>query len=113
MNSFYNEKLQKWWSGECFLERESGTLYGGITEEDAIAAGYVKKDRPTPEPCKPTDADNARTRMNEIEKELQSLDYLTSKEIDGEDMSEYKDYKSKRKVLRAEYRTLESKVKEG
>lgn len=35
------------------------------------------------------------------------MDYLTSKELDGEDMTEYGDYKGKRKSLRAEYRDLE------
>ena len=44
--------------------------------------------------------------MAEIEQELASMDYLTSKYIDGEDMSEYGDWQGKRKALREEYRRL-------
>ena len=55
-----------------------------------------------------TEQDKARMRMQEIESELKSMDYLTSKELDGEDMTEYGNYKEKRMALREEYRTLES-----
>ena len=54
-----------------------------------------------------------KARMQEIQKELSSLDYLTSKEIDGEDMTEYDDkydgdWHNYRKQLRIEYRELEN-----
>lgn len=49
-------------------------------------------------------------RMAEIKAELQSMDYLTSKFIDGEDMSDYGDWQERRRALRAEYNELEAKV---
>jgi hypothetical protein len=48
--------------------------------------------------------------MYEIQNELSSMDYLTSKYIDGEDMSEYGDWQGKRKALREEYRKLEKEL---
>lgn len=109
MDAYFNSNLNKWWNGEPTLERENQpTLYGKITEADVLAAGYIKKDMPTPTVLEPTEQDKARVRMQEIEGELKSMDYLTSKELDGEDMTEYGDYKAKRKALREEYRTLES-----
>lgn len=48
-------------------------------------------------------------RMAEIQAELQSMDYLTSKFIDGEDMSDYGDWQERRRALRAEYNELEAK----
>jgi len=111
MDAYYNSNLNKWWNGESTLDRENQpTLYGQITEADVLAAGYVKKEMPTPATTEPTEQDKARVRMNEIEDELKSIDYLSSKELDGEDMTEYGDYKTKRKTLREEYRTLESVV---
>lgn len=108
MEAYYNKDLDKWWNGETTLYRvNSEALYGNITETDAINAGYVKMTKPEPVMQPPTEQDNARVRMSEIEKELSSMDYLTSKELDGEDMTEYGDYKNKRKSLRAEYRSLE------
>ena len=46
--------------------------------------------------------------MQEILAELDSMDYLTSKYIDGEDMTEYGDWQARRKALREEYRQLET-----
>jgi hypothetical protein len=40
------------------------------------------------------------------------MDYLTSKYIDGEDMSEYGDWQAKRRALREEYRQLEEELGE-
>lgn len=108
MEEYYNKNIDKWWNGESTLERENQTnLYGQVTEADVLAAGYVKMTKPEPVMQAPTEQDNARVRMSEIENELKAMDYLTTKELDGEDMTEYGDYKNKRKSLRAEYRTLE------
>lgn len=108
MEAYYNKDIDKWWNGESTLERKNQTnLYGQITEAEVIAAGYVKMTKPAPVIQAPTEQDNARVRMSEIEKELSSMDYLTSKELDGEDMTEYGDNKNKRKSLRAEYRSLD------
>lgn len=46
-------------------------------------------------------------RMRQIKAQLASMDYLTSKYIDGEDMTEYGDWQGRRKALREEYRELE------
>lgn len=51
-----------------------------------------------------------RQRMSEIKSELSSLDYLTSKYVDGEDMTEYGDWQGHRKALREEYRQLEEQL---
>ena len=53
---------------------------------------------------KPTERE---IRMRQIKAELASMDYLTSKYIDGEDMTEYGDWQGRRKDLREEYRVLE------
>ena len=53
-----------------------------------------------------------RERMAEIKAKLSSLDYLTSKYVDGEDMSEYGDWQGHRKALREEYRQLEESLDE-
>lgn len=45
--------------------------------------------------------------MRQIKAQLASMDYLTSKYIDGEDMTEYGDWQGRRKALREEYRELE------
>ncbi len=108
MEAYYNKNIDKWWNGESSLERENQTnLYGQVTEADVLAAGYVKITKPDPVMQASTEQDKARVRMQEIDAILKSKDYLTSKELDGEDMTEYGDYKAKRKALRAEYRTLE------
>lgn len=56
----------------------------------------------------PTEDEIREKRMQEIQKILDSMDYLTSKYIDGEDMTEYGDWQGKRKALREEYRELEA-----
>ncbi|MBQ7451015.1 MAG: hypothetical protein IJV60_00485 [Prevotella sp.] len=48
--------------------------------------------------------------MEEILAELASMDYLTSKYIDGEDMTEYGDWQQQRRLLREEYRQLEADI---
>ena len=49
--------------------------------------------------------------MYEIQNELASMDYLTSKFIDGEDMTIYGDWQTRRKRLREEYNKLVSDYK--
>lgn len=111
MDAYFNSKLNKWWNGETTLERENDVpLYGKITSDDALAAGYVVTEMSTPAVAELTEDDKARQRMHEIEALLAKDDYLTSKEIDGEDMTQYGDYKAKRKALRAEHRTLEAQI---
>lgn len=119
MTGYYNKSLDKWWlEGQGTLERENDLpLYGTITVQDALKFGYKAKEYEVAVviPAE-TEEEKAHaaiiTRMAEIRQTLDEMDYLTSKEIDGEDMSEYGDYKEERKALRTEYRELETKLKE-
>lgn len=119
MTGYYNKSLDKWWlEGQGTLERENDLpLYGTITVKDALKFGYKAKEyEVTVVVPAETEEEKAHaailTRMAEIRQTLDEMDYLTSKEIDGEDMSEYGDYKEERKAIRAEYRELETKLKE-
>lgn len=110
---YRNKKLGATWNiGDTRLERENMlTLYGEITEEMAETYGYEKEEIPDYHPTEEeTKKQDLVARMTEIKSELTALDYLTSKEADGEDMSEYGDYRTRRKALRSEYRELESKL---
>lgn len=119
MTGYYNKSLDKWWlEGQGTLERENDLpLYGTITVKDALKFGYKAKEYEVAVviPAE-TEEEKAHAailaRMAEIRQTLDEMDYLTSKEIDGEDMSEYGDYKEERKALRTEYRELETKLKE-
>lgn len=82
---------------------DENTLWSGIpTEEQLTEWGFEEITVPVPTP--------AQVRMRQIQAELASMDYLTSKYVDGEDMSEYGDWQSKRKALREEYRELEAQA---
>lgn len=82
---------------------DESTLWSGYpTEEQLTEWGFEEVTVPVPTP--------AQTRMQQILNELASMDYLTSKYVDGEDMSEYGDWQSKRKALREEYRELEAQA---
>lgn len=77
------------------------TYWSGFpTDEQLIEFGFEEYIIPQPT--------EAQIRMAEIKRQLRSMDYLTSKYIDGEDMSEYGDWQAKRKALREEYRQLEA-----
>lgn len=76
-----------------------GIFAGVPTEEQLLEWGF--EEFVTPQPTE------AQIRMKQIKNELREMDYLTSKYIDGEDMSEYGDWQAKRKALREEYRQLE------
>lgn len=78
---------------------EEITWHGIPTEEQLAEWGFDEIIIPQPT--------EREIRMRQIKAELASMDYLTSKYIDGEDMTEYGDWQSKRKALREEYRKLE------
>ena len=103
-----------------YKNNETGELYYGGAITRRLANSAVITGKPTPEllaewgfepytPPQPK-VDVRKKRMDEILAELDSMDYLTSKYIDGEDMTEYGDWQDKRKALREEYRQLESEV---
>ena len=79
---------------------DESTLWSGIpTEEQLTKWGF--------EEMTIQQHTKREIRMQEILQELASMDYLTSKYIDGEDMTEYGDWQGRRKALREEYRQLE------
>ena len=79
---------------------DESTLWSGIPTEEQLAEwGFEEIIIPQPT--------EREIRMRQIKAQLASMDYLTSKYIDGEDMTEYGDWQGKRKALREEYRELE------
>jgi hypothetical protein len=86
-----------------------GVLFSGVpTVEQLTEWGYTLYVPPTPP--EPTEDELRAQRMSEIQQELSAMDYLTSKYIDGEDMSQYGDWQARRKALREEYRELEQQL---
>ena len=51
-----------------------------------------------------------QSQLLNISSELKATDYIAMKELDGEDVSKYGDYKSCRKALRAEYNAMEKEI---
>lgn len=56
--------------------------------------------------------DQAHSDILALKVEINSKEYLTSKELDGEDMSQYGDWKGYRKALRESIRLKEYEIKE-
>ena len=83
---------------------EETSWHGIPTEEQLAEWGFEEIIIP-----KPTERE---IRMRQIKAELASMDYLTSKYIDGENMTEYGDWQCRRKSLREEYRRLEEQINE-
>lgn len=114
MKRYYNSATKKWYNeGESLTIYDDGTLFSGVPTDEQLAKwGFDEYIAPAPKPLTDEEVElNAkRNRMNEILSELQSMDYLTSKYIDGEDMSAYGDWQEKRKALREEYRILKQEV---
>ena len=101
--------------------RYSGKLVINPGESDYLDAGYTKYEQPESsekevdqEAIKKEEKRTEITQiMNNIKEELSSLEYLTSKELDGEDMTEYNlKYASKahRINLRKRYNQLEEEL---
>ena len=104
---YINPNTGHTYTGGAMTRKDNGVLWSGIPTEGQLAAwGYepVKEQAPS----EPTEQEQRERRMAEIQEELQGMDYLTSKYIDGEDMTEYGDWQGKRKALREEYRRLEA-----
>lgn len=120
MKRYFNNKTNKWYiEGRTVTLKVNNTVFSGIpTEEQLSEWGYKEYIEPTPQPLteEQIEFNNNQRRMSAILAELKSMDYLTSKFIDGEDMSDYGDWQDKRKALREEYRELEllnkSKIEE-
>lgn len=82
--------------------RVEGGVFSGIPTPDQLKEfGFEKVP-----PHEPTEEERKRAEMATIKAELAGMDYLTSKYIDGEDMTQYGDWQGKRKALREQYRQL-------
>lgn len=115
MKRYINKKTEKWYNeGESItLTLENGSVFSGIPTEEQLREWGFEEWTPTPAP-EPTEEELERQRLQnrliEIEEELKSMDYLTSKYIDGEDMTQYGDWQSVRRQLRQEYREIEDSL---
>ena len=113
---YINKQTGKRYSGGSITISKDGMLFSGVPSKEQLKEwGYEEYVPPTPP--EPTEEELKLRRMREIERELRSMDYLTSKELDGEDMTKYNEqyvggYKQHRRELRAEYNVLEEQLKE-
>lgn len=109
MKNFYkivnNEKV---WVGDYIIVGNQQII--NPSDEVLLQNGWIKEADPVQ--YVETEADRARQRMAAIEEELKEMDYLTSKYIDGEDMTQYGDWQGTRRSLRAEYRQLEASLEQ-
>lgn len=97
-----NTTGEMYYGGAITKRLDNGAVVTGTPTSEMLAEwGYTPYTPPIPQ------VDIRKQRMDEILAELASMDYLTSKYIDGEDMTEYGDWQSRRKALREEYRELE------
>ena len=94
---------EMYYGGAITRRLDNGAVITGTpTPEMLVEWGFIPYTPPQPQ------VDAREKRMQEILAELTSMDYLTSKYIDGEDMTEYGDWQARRKALREEYRQLET-----
>lgn len=111
MKRYYNESTNEWYNeGSALTRRVDNGVFSGIPSKEQLKEwGFEEYIAPAPQ--EPTEEEVAemerQQRMNAILSELQSMDYLTSKYVDGEDMSAYGDWQEKRRLLREKYRELE------
>lgn len=104
-NKLTNETYRE---GATMTRRVEGGVFSGIpTEKQLEEWEFVKM-----QPHTPTEEERKREQMADIKAELAGMDYLTSKYIDGEDMTEYGDWQGKRKALREQYRQLAQEIGE-
>ena len=112
MTTYYNATTDEYYyEGRSITRRlDDGRIFAGVpTAEQLTEWGFVPYE---PSVHIPTEEEIREQRMQEILAELASMDYLTSKYIDGEDMTEYGDWQGRRKALREEYRRLEEQINE-
>ena len=108
MTTYYNEKTgEYYYEGRSITRRlDDGHIFAGVPTAEQLAEwGFEPYVMPA---HIPTEDEIREQRMQEIQIILDSMDYLTSKYIDGEDMTKYGDWQGKRKALREEYRELEA-----
>lgn len=106
MKRYYNSITKEWYTeGSTITKKVDNGIFSGIPSIEQLTAwGFTPYTPPQPK------EDAREQRMQEILAELDAMDYLTSKYVDGEDMTEYGDWQGKRKALREEYRKLEKEI---
>lgn len=109
MTTYINNQTGHRYTGGSMTRLVGGVLFSGVpTQEQLHEWGYEPFAPPAAH--EPTENELRQQRMSEIQLELSAMDYLTSKYIDGEDMSQYGDWQGRRKALREEYRELEQQL---
>ena len=103
--TYYNPTTNEYYYEGTSMTRvvSDGTVFSGYPSAEQLEEWGFEEYTP-PEPV----IDPKAVRMREILEELESMDYLTSKYIDGEDMTKYGDWQARRRALRAEYNELEN-----
>lgn len=110
---YYNkETKERYTSGKSITRRlEGGKIFSGFpTAEQLTDWGFEEvliKD------YEPTIVDKREVRIQEIHQQLCDMDYLTSKFVDGEDISQYGDWQEQRRQLRQELRKLEDNLNDN
>ena len=99
-----------YYEGTSMIYRISDSrIFSGFPTAEQLAEwGFEEFIQPAP-----AEPDPIQVRMTEILDELNSMDYLTSKYIDGEDMTQYGDWQGHRRALREEYNELEAQLLSG
>lgn len=114
--TYVNKHTGHKYNGGSITLNYNGVLFSGVpTENQLLEWGYEEY---IPVIEEPTERDLKVHRLHQIQSELRSMDYLTSKELDGEDMTKYNeryngDYKQYRRELRKEYNNIEIELKEN
>lgn len=112
MKKYYNKQTNTWYrEGECLTIYRDKKLFSGVPTEELLTEwGYEEYIEPTPQPVSEETKSymERQRRMSEIQRELKATDYIAIKAFEGEDVSEYGDWKEKRKALRVEYNELEA-----
>lgn len=117
MKRYVNRETGQWYQeGESMTRRlDDGSVFSGIPTEEQLEAWGYELFEPMPAPVMTEEEETReewRQRLMEIEEELKGMDYLTSKYVDGEDMTKYGDWQGRRRLLREEYRTIKSLIEE-
>ena len=117
MKRYNNKKTQEWYTEGDAITRQvnASTVFSGVPSEEQLESWGFEEWTPEPIP-QPTAEELERqqleNRLREIEEELKGMDYLTSKYVDGEDMTQYGDWQAERRQLRIEYREIENMLNE-
>lgn len=102
------ETNERYYQGNSITRKIGKVLFSGIpTEEQLKSWGFEEYISQTPkEPTEELAEREKQERINFLLSELSRTDYLALKAFEGEDMSEYGDWKAMRAAWRKEIREL-------